>query len=303
MSGVMVRDVFSALVLACLAAPFGFSAPPSAASYAATAMVLSVDPAVGRIVLSHDAIPGYMDAMVMSWTVPDREVLSGLHAGMKIGFRLEVTATASRLRDIRIMPYDSTERDPDQNRRLAVLEDVLGTKANAPPALVAGGKAPDFTLIDQDGRQVSLSQFAGKVVAITFIYTRCPLPDYCFRLSHNFGRIQRRFGQRLDRDLILLSITFDPVHDTPQVLEKYARTWQAGPGWRFLTGPLATVQHVCARFGMNFWPDEGLLTHSLRTVVIGRDQDIVASIEGNQFTATQLGDLIETALNHPAPKQ
>ena len=104
--------------------------------------------------------------------------------------------------------------------------------------------------------------FVGKVVAITFIYTRCPLPDYCMRLSNNFARLQKRFNTRMGRDLVLLSITFDPDHDSPDVLAKYAETWKANvDGWRFLTGTLSNVKQVCGMFGMNFWPDEGLLPH------------------------------------------
>src|SRR5581483_1242075 len=127
-----------------------------------------------------------------------------------------------------------------QNRRLALLQETLG---NGKAALLAIGQTvPDFTLTDQNNRQTSLSDFAGKVVAVTFIYTRCPLPDYCFRLSSNFEQLQRRFRDRLGRDLVLLSITFDPVHDTPEVLEKYAETWKSAAGWHFLTGPMPAVK-------------------------------------------------------------
>jgi len=141
------------------------------------------------------------------------------------------------------------------------------------------------------------------VVAITFIYTRCPLPDYCFRLSNNFRRLQKRFDKRLGRDLVLLSVTFDPANDTPAVLARYAEVFKAdGDGWRFLTGPPPDVQRVCAMFGMNFWPDEGTLTHSLHTVIVGRSGQLVTNIEGNQFTADQLGDLVEATLADEAER-
>jgi protein SCO1/2 len=163
--------------------------------------------------------------------------------------------------------------------------------------LKPGDLVPDFELIDQDRRSVRLSQFAGKVVALTFIYTRCPLPDYCFRLSNNFGVLQKRFQDRMGQDLVLLSITFDPVRDQPNALAKYAHTWQANSAsWRFLTGPLPDIRNICARFDMNFWPDEGTLTHSLHTVVIDRGGRMVANIEGNQFSAEQLGDLVNAVM-------
>jgi protein SCO1/2 len=116
-------------------------------------------------------------------------------------------------------------------------------------------------------------------------------------LSNNFARLQKRFNDRLGRDLVLLSISFDPDHDHPEVLAKYADQWKANvEGWHFLTGTLNTVKQVCGMFGMNFWPDEGLLTHSLHTAILDREGKLVANIEGNQFTAVQLGDLVEAVL-------
>jgi protein SCO1/2 len=155
----------------------------------------------------------------------------------------------------------------------------------------------DFALTDQAGQRVTLSQFAGKVLAVTFIYTSCPLPDYCFRLSNNFGRLSKRFADRMGRDLVLLSITFDPVHDQPRVLAKYAGTWKAdAKSWHFLTGTLSDVKAVCRQFGLNFWQEEGALTHSLHTVVIDRHGKLAANFEGNEFTAEQLGDFVEVEM-------
>ncbi len=284
------RLLCAALALA-LALPAG-----SMERHQATGMVLSVDRQNGLIFVSNDEIPGYMDAMVMPWKVTARD-LDRLRPGAKIAFTVVATKTYSRLADIRVVEYSSTERDPDQNRRLAALEAAVRGPGKAPAIIAAGQRVPDFTLLDQNNREASLSQFHGKVVAITFIYTRCPLPDYCFRLSNNFAMLQKRFGSSLGSRLVLLSITFDPAHDRPDVLAKYAESWKAREGWRFLTGPMPDIKRVCSMFGMNFWPDEGLLTHSLRTVVIDEDTRLVANIEGNQFTAKQLGDLVEVTLN------
>ena len=160
----------------------------------------------------------------------------------------------------------------------------------------------DFALTDQTGQRVALSQFAGKVVAVTFIYTSCPLPDYCFRLSNNFGRLEKRFAGSMGRDLVLLSISFDPVHDQPKVLAQYAATWKADPkSWHFLTGTLPDVKAVCRKFGLNFWQDEGQFTHSLHTLVIDRQGKLAANFEGNEFTAEQLGDFLAVALAAPRP--
>ena len=156
---------------------------------------------------------------------------------------------------------------------------------------------PDFTLIDQNGRKVMLSRLAGKVVAMNFVYTRCPLPDYCFRLSNNLALLQKRFVDRMGRDLMLLTVTFDPAHDRPDVLASYARIWKADPlAWHFLTGALPDVQRVCSMFGVGFWQDEGAFIHALHTVVIDRKGRLAANIEGNHYTAQQLGDLVESVL-------
>jgi protein SCO1/2 len=96
----------------------------------------------------------------------------------------------------------------------------------------------------------------------------------------------------------LLSVTFDPVHDQPDVLQSYAKTWKADPeSWRFLTGAAPDVQRVCDLFGVNFVPDEGLFIHSLHTAIIGRDGKLVADLEGNGFTGQQLADLVKTLLD------
>jgi protein SCO1/2 len=261
----------------------------------AKGLVLSVDRSHGTMVVSCQEIPGYMDAMVMSFKVAEPSELNGLSPGTEIEFTLVVTKAASFAEGIRRVRYVSSEREPAKASRLKALDDALrGTHSRA---LAIGEEVPEFSLIDQKARTVHLSDFAGKVIALNFIYTRCALPDYCFRLSNNFGALQKRYRDRMGRDLILLTITFDPVHDQPDVLNEYARIWKADPqNWRFLTGSAGDVQRVCDLFAINFVPDEGLFTHSLHTAVIGRDRKLIANLEGSEFTVQQLGDLVGVAL-------
>lgn len=266
----------------CPALILAIAAALAANEYQATGLIVNVDRA--------------RQAMVMPFHVRDAKLLNGLQPGNMVDFTLVVDSHGSYLQDIRIRPFESGEVDPLQANRLKFLNSAMAGAA-AVPVLKPGDLVPDFELIDQDRRSVRLSQFAGKVVALTFIYTRCPLPDYCFRLSNNFGVLQKRFQDRMGQDLVLLSITFDPVRDQPNALAKYAHTWQANSAsWRFLTGPLPDIRNICARFDMNFWPDEGTLTHSLHTVVIDRGGRMVANIEGNQFSAEQLGDLVNAVM-------
>ena len=101
----------------------------------------------------------------------------------------------------------------------------------------------------------------------------------------------------MGKDLVLLSITFDPEHDQPETLADYARTWtKDATGWHFLTGPSADVKSLCRKFGVNSWQDEGLLTHSLHSVIVDREGRIAANLEGNEYTAKQLGDLTEAVM-------
>jgi len=268
------------------------------ARYPVTGLILSINKPHRAFVASCSEIPGYMNAMVMPVTVREPKALEGLKPSMFVDFTLVVEKDRSYAENVRVHEYENLAQEPLLVRRLEMLARL--DKTNPPPAPPAiGATVPDFTLTDQTGQQVSLSQFRGKVVGVTFIYTSCPLPDYCFRLSNNFGRLQKRFAAKMGRDLVLLSVSFDPAHDTPEVLAKYASIWKANPNsWHFLTGTPAEVKAVCRRFGLNFWPDGGALVHSMHTLVMDREGKLAANLEGNQFSAEQLGDFVETTLNH-----
>jgi protein SCO1/2 len=277
---------------ACL---FGASAG-AAERRAAIGMILRIDRPHRSFEASCEAIPGYMAAMVMPFSVRDEKSLDGLEPSMFVEFTLVVERRQSYAEGIRIHRYQNMEQEAIRARRLQLLDDP-GKPGPGGSLLTLGQPVPDFVLTDQTGQRVALSQFAGRVVALTFIYTSCPLPEYCFRLSNNFGRLNKRFADRMGRDLILLSITFDPVHDQPKVLAKYASTWKADPkSWHFLTGTLADVKAVCRLFGLSFWQDEGLLTHSLHTVILDRQGKLAANFEGNEFTVEQLSDFVGVVL-------
>jgi protein SCO1/2 len=261
-----------------------------------TGLVLKTDPAHRTFVASCTAIPGYMDAMVMPISVRDAKVLDALKPSTLVDFTLVVTSDDSYAENVRVHHYQSLEAEPLQVRQLQVLAGLNHPGAPA-DELALGAAVPDFTLTDQTGHNIALPQLAGKVVVTSFFYTRCPLPNYCFRLSNNLGRLQRRFADRMGGDLMLLSVTMDPAHDTPDVLAKYAATWKAdAKSWHFLTGPEPEVKKVCRRFGVNYWPEEGTLTHSLHIIVIDRQGKLAANFEGNEYTAEQLGDFVETVL-------
>ena len=253
-------------------------------------VVLKVDAASKTMVVSTETAPGYMDAMAMPFTVRTAAALDGLRPGVAIEFVHVVNGASSFADDIMIKAYENLEQEPLELRRLKLLNGVADP--SAPKALKPNDAVPDFTLTDQNGRAVTFSKLAGKVVAVTFTYLRCPNPAYCFRLASNFGELQKRFAARLGRDLELLTIVIDPEHDEKGALAEYARIWTSHPNWRFLTGPIAEIRKVAGRFGVEFWKDEGLLVHSFGTAVVDRQGRLVAILEGNQFSAKQLGDLV-----------
>lgn len=265
------------------------------AKYSARGLVLKVDKARQTFVASCESIPGYMDAMVMPYRVRDAKELEGLAPGTNIDFTLVVEKDAAYAENIHVRKYQSVEPDPETTRRLKLLDGAFGSPAAK--VLEVGQSVPNFVLTDQNRRSVALSQFSGKVVVMNFIYTRCALPNFCLRISNNFGVVRRRFETRMGKELIFLTVTFDPVHDTPEALAHYADIWKADPEtWRFLTGAAPEIARVCAWFGVNFFPDEGLMDHSLHTAIIDPAGKLVANLEGNEYTADQLGDLVQTVL-------
>ena len=286
-----------ALVLAFAAVPGFVSAQAKPGRHAVRGMVLSVDAARKTVVVSHDSIPGVMPAMAMPFDVPNARELEGVAPGAIVSFTLVIAKESSHAEGLRVVRYESVEQDPITARRLRLLQTLTGADATAPSPVRVGQAVPDFTLTDQAHARVALSQFRGKVVALNFIYTSCALPQFCYRLANHFSVVQRRLQARMGRDLVLLTVTFDPARDTPERLAEYAGQWKADPSvWHFLTGSVEDVKRVCRLFGLDAFPDEGLISHSTRTVVIDRHGVLAASIEGNQHTAAQLGDLIDGVL-------
>ena len=266
-------------------------------TYSASGVVLLADRDHLSLKVSCQAIPGYMEAMVMTFPVHTSKALDGLKPGMLIDFKLDVRKDAAYAEQIHVRAYENATQEPMAARQLEILDAATSSPSRNAQVLQVGQAVPDFTLIDQKRDTISLSALKGKVVAITFIYTRCPLPNFCFRASNNFGVLHRRFADRLEKDLVLLSITFDPDHDQPETLADYARTWtKDAMGWHFLTGPSTDVKNLCREFGVNSWQDEGFLTHGLHTVIVDRQGRIAANLEGNEYTAKQLGDLTEAVM-------
>jgi len=269
-----------------LAAAIALAAATAACArhYTTTGLVLKVDQPSSTVTISHDAFPGFMDAMVMPFGLEGGARRVALTPGDLVRFRLAVKRARSSVDRVEVISA-------------APIDAGLQQTPVVPSLVHVGAPVPDFELIDQSGRTIRLSSLAGKVVAVTFIYTRCPLPDYCPRMVENFRAIGSRFADRMNADLVFLTVSFDPKYDTPETLAKYAAASRAGgAGWHFLTGDPAKIERVCDAFGIQYFAEEGLITHSLQTAVIDRDGRLAATVEGKDFTPKQLGDLIDTIL-------
>ena len=263
--------------------------------HAARGIVIRSDPAHRLLDVSCDEIPGYMAAMDMEFALRREQDGAGLKPGTRIEFTVVEEGKKVFAEEVRQQTGAVFEPEPMAANGLNALNRALHPEAAQ--AVLEGQLVPDFALTDQSGARVSLSDLRGKVVALTFGYSRCPNPTYCYRLSNNLEQVSKRMRARMGRDLVLLTIAIDPEHDRGQALQVYADEFHADVrSWHFLTGPVPEIHRVAGNFGMNFWENEGLLTHTLHTAVLDREGRLVANLEGNQFSVQQLTDLVRGVL-------
>ena len=207
--------------------------------------------------------------MTMPFRAGQPHELKLLAPGMRVQFRFD-GHKATRIR--RVLPNESEM--PRAERELR-----------------PGQPAPDFALTDQQGRTLRLADLRGRVVALNFLYTRCPVPEVCPRLAAAFAFVHRQ------TDATLVSITVDPIYDTPAVLAAYAKLWRARPdSWRFLTGTPDDIARTGRDYGLVYWPEEGAVAHTARTYIIGRDGIVAAVLEGTSWRAEQLLSVIRSQM-------
>jgi len=245
---------------------------------------VSSDASKGEVTLDHEAIPGFMEAMTMPYKLKDASILSELHPDDVI--------TA----DVLVSQSD------DADVLLDHIVVVAQSKLDYRPAVVyhvpaPGDVVPDFKMRNQDGRTIRLSQFRGKNLLVTFIYTRCPLPNFCPLVTRNFATIEKQLAAspRLHGKTHLLCVSFDPEHDTPERLRAYGATYigsdakDAFADWDF-AAPEKQVLLDMARFfdvGITNEPDQ-TITHTLSTTLIGPDGKVIRFYPGNDWTPEQV---------------
>jgi protein SCO1/2 len=255
--------------------------------YEVRGKVVAVDKRGGMVTLAHEAIQGYMGAMTMGFVLKDQWAFDVLKEGQTVRATLVVQGENAWLEGIVV-----TEDARPESASLAPPE------ALRPP--LPGAEVPDLPLTNQDGKRIHFHQYRGKTLLLTFIYTRCPLPDYCPLMSKNFARIMDELNRdpSLAASTHLMSISIDPKYDTPAVLRRYGLDCGGKSSalpfarWEFASGTPEQVRKVAEFFGLSYWSERGQIVHALVTALIGPDGKVRKIYPGNQWQPAEvLSDL------------
>ncbi len=275
------RGLTSALLIFAIAASLSAACRQRAAGpeqrYPVKGKVVNVDKRGSAVTVAHEAIPGYMDAMTMPFKLKDPALLDVMADGDRLQAMLVVSGTRSWLEEV-----------------IVVSESADTSNINPAFEPKPGDEIPDFALVNQDGKRITLRQYLGRALVITFIYTRCPLPDYCPLMTAHFGDLEKALVTEpaLYAKTHLLSLTVDPAYDTPRVLRQYAAKEMTGgqekgrptfAHWELATGSKEQVKAVATYFGMQYWTEGDQIIHSLRTAVIGPDGKLLKLYPGNEW--------------------
>ena len=275
-------------------------APPALEpkSYLAHGVVKKVDAADKTITIQHEKIADYMEAMTMPFKVKDPTVLEGLQPGDVIWFRLWVAKDESWIDKVKKEENAEPKPQasvPDQREPVRVARDVEPLKV--------GDLMPNYHFTNELGQGVDLKDFRGQALAFTFIFTRCPLPDFCPRMSHNFADVCEKLKAlpNAPTNWHLLTITFDPTFDTPTVLRGYAQAFQNDPTrWNFVTGAMIDTDAITDQFELIIVKRGNEWDHKVRTVVVDATGKVQTIIYGNEWKPEALvEELVKAAKAGP----
>ena len=271
------------LLLCCAALALSCGEPqasPTARRYELRGRVVAVDRQRRQVTVAHDRIDGFMEAMTMPFALRRADwAFDAMAAGDRINAILIVDGERSWL------------EQPVITRQENASGDAAAPVASSGPE--PGADVPDFPLTNQDDRRISLGQYRGRALLLTFIYTRCPLPDYCILMSENFAEIERALRDRpeLRERVRLLSITLDPEYDTPRVLRSYGAAHTRNydredfARWHFATGSPQEIRDVATFFGLSYQAANNEVIHSLCTALISPAGKVVKIYQGNEWRA------------------
>jgi protein SCO1/2 len=246
--------------------------------------VVAVEPDKHLVTVAHGDVKDLMPGMTMPFTVPNESDLQILAPDDEITATLVVDGSHSWLEGLIITRQSAN--------------------AAAMPGLVVakeGDEVPNFTLRNQDDREIRIQNYRGKALLLTFVYTRCPVPDYCTLMSNNFAQIDRELGQ--DPDLYakthLLSISIDPEYDTPKVLRSYGAAHteryqnETFAHWEFASGTKEQVNEIAQYFGLAYFPEKDQIIHALRTVIVTPEGKVAKIYSGNEWKPAEVVDEIK----------
>ena len=284
---------------AASAPPNRTPAPPGAVEstdYTLRGVVRSVAPESGRVMISHEDIPGFMKAMTMPFQPADESILGLLRPGDHVEGVLHVERQDGAVRDYQLRDLKVTKPAAPRALTLEVSKQKVQL-LQPPPRLKMGEAVPDFLMTGQDGRTLKLSDLRGKVVVLTFIYTRCPMPDFCPLMDRKFSELAQRlrvFPNRA-KDIRLISLSFDPENDTPDVLRKHAEIRGATPPlWGYAVASHEELARIAPRLGLFFGPDGKEIAHNLCTAIIDPEGKLARLEVGREPNRWETADFLGT---------
>jgi protein SCO1/2 len=257
-------------------------------TYVLTGRILSKQPSTQQLIINNDDIPGFMPAMTMPYVVKDPD-----------GFR-------------RVQPSDLIRAEVvvEQPNQFYLEHLVVTGKSTASPSeggaaphvLMIGDKAPDVLLVNQDGKALRFSQLKGKAVLLTFIYTRCPFPDYCPLLSRQFAAIQEELAKNPEdyKRTHLISISLDPNYDKPPILRKYGLPYvdhdaKGFQHWDFVSTTPEDLQKLVGSFGLEYSEENSQISHSMNTILLAPDGAVANMWPGNDWKPNEVADVMRHA--------
>ena len=281
--GRIPRPIVVLVALVVLGALGGCRAEPASTRYPLRGQVLAIgEPGPGGrrdVTLKHGDIPGFMPAMTMPYFVRPPAELDGLVKGDLVTSTLVLKGSEIFLTDLKKTGHADLPPDAKPVKIMDVMQ--------------PGDEVPDDALVDQAGATHKLSDWRGRALAVTFVYTRCPLADFCPLMDKRFSELEKGIAAdpRLRDRVHLVSVSFDPAHDTPDVIAAHAKNAGADPRtWSYLTGTPAAIDHVTSRFGVStiVETDAPTITHNLRTALVDPKGRLVTIHSGNDWTVDAL---------------
>lgn len=259
-------------------------------NYTVRGVVQALRPDGKTVVVKHEEIPGYMMAMTMPLEARPTNELTGVMVGDQIEFRMRVTEKDGWIDQLRIL--GTTKIAPTNESPILVLPNV--------PELKPGDLLPNYTFTNELGRVIHLADYQGKALAITFIFTRCPFPTFCPRMTDNFAGAMKKLKEdpAAPKNWHLLSLSFDPKFDTPETLQGYGLRFDYDEKvWSLATGSMDQIERLTGHFGLYFARESTIANqnHNLRTVVIDPQRRVKQVFVGNEWTVDELVAAIREA--------